>query len=93
MWKNKYLSKDSVYIYLRIMIIYTFNVINNDTLNYINLFQLNKADFSVVNTIKIDNSLFITDAIIKDNTIYALINRDGVDVLSNIMVKIHLDSQ
>ena len=81
-----YLFEDNDYIY-------TFNVINNDTLNYINLFQLNKSDFSVVNTIKIDNSLFITDAIIKDNTIYALINRDGVDVLSNIMVKIHLDSQ
>ncbi|MDU5262266.1 MAG: hypothetical protein E6176_07545 [Clostridium celatum] len=81
-----YLLEDSDYIY-------TFNVINNDTLNYINLFQLNKSDFSVVNTIKIDNSLFITDAIIKYNTIYALINRDGVDALSNIMVKIHLDSQ
>lgn len=81
-----YLFEDNDYIY-------TFNVINNDTLNYINLFQLNKSDFSVVNTIKIDNSLFITDAIIKNNILYALINRDGTDDLSNIMVSIDLESK
>lgn len=70
--------------------LYLFNNIEDSK---IRIYEVNIDDLSILNYTDIEDATFITDAVISNNTMYLLINRDGEDELSDRMVALNLESK
>lgn len=73
--------------------LYLASIIHNEKdTPFARIYIIDKSNFNILNTIDIDDVLFLTDLIIHDNFLYIAINRDGSDNLSNKIIKLDLST-
>lgn len=71
--------------------LYLASIIHNEKeVPFARIYTLDKSNLNILNTIDINDVLFLTDLIINNNSMYIAINRDGNDALSNNIIKLNL---